>query len=967
MSARRLTSCRIDPRRLLALLLCALLPHLARAAVINVPSGEPTIQGAINAAGTWDEIWVAPGIYTENLNFLGKSVIVRSSDPTDPDIVDTTIIDGSDAGPVVTFNTGETTLATLDGFTIRNGTAPQGGGIYCNGASPTIRHNVITDNRANYGGGLYVTNNSSPIIRDNVINLNLALTGNGGGIVCNVGSTPTILSNTINNNGAYAYGGGIMCYDHASASLMGNTINGNVAGAGGGGIMCQQQSHATINNNDVTNNQAQVWGGGIACYQSCNPSIVGNTISGNSATMDSDYTAGGGIYAQSLCALTVTANQITENSSAEFGGGIGISQNSSILLENNWLIANTADFGGGLCAADNAGGTISNNLFWNNDAVWGGGILLAQNAMATIDHNILHHNTASSLGGGVACIVTGEVQLTNNTLVANQADKGGGIAAGPATTIRNCIVAFSPGGGGICAYPPLDEPSVYFTDCFGNLAENYLQFLASPTGTNGNISADPLFADVVGHDYHLKSTGGRWDPTWTRWVIDRVHSPCIDRGNPADAFADEPAPNGDRINMGAYGGTIEASKSRLPAVTASKPVSGATGVSPTARILIHFSEPMWKATVEGATTLEAFSGGVWTDVPFTFRWFGTEVVYLDPVERMAYNTPHRVTIARSARTPDERRMGEVFTLPFTTSDSFVRVVSPGDGATGVFRQRSVELYLRWRVRQDSLESRFWMSDATGLGVRGTLNWVEPQRHVEFIPEQPLAADMLYTVRVAWGTRLADDSFVLWPETFTFKTADHPAVVGSLPRGDAVPTDANIRMVFDRAMLTGSVETNFSVDPALTGVFTWTSGRRVMVLDPDAPLAADTDYQVTVNAAARSADDQRLEMPSTWTFHTAPAAPASVLVTAAAATTRSGATQVTVNLSAAATVEVNVCNVAGRVVAALPPRALPRGMSTLLWDGRSTAGTNVPAGRYLLRVQARGADGATAQCLAAVQR
>ncbi|NIP25879.1 MAG: hypothetical protein GWN55_15570 [Phycisphaerae bacterium] len=81
----------------------------------------------------------------------------------------------------------------------------------------------------------------------------------------------------------------------------------------------------------------------------------------------------------------------------------------------------------------------------------------------------------------------------------------------------------------------------------------------------GNIDADPCFVRLgdlqTEGDYHLKSRAGRWDPNNQTWIQDKVTSPCIDAGNPGCPIEDEPAPNGNRINMGAYGGTIQASKS----------------------------------------------------------------------------------------------------------------------------------------------------------------------------------------------------------------------------------------------------------------------------------------------------------------------------------------------------------------------------------------------------------------------
>ena len=76
----------------------------------------------------------------------------------------------------------------------------------------------------------------------------------------------------------------------------------------------------------------------------------------------------------------------------------------------------------------------------------------------------------------------------------------------------------------------------------------------------GNISANPQFVSVSGDDYHLQSLLGRYDPASDRWFFDNAHSPCIDAGDPQDSVGAEPLTNGKCINMGAYGGTAEASK-----------------------------------------------------------------------------------------------------------------------------------------------------------------------------------------------------------------------------------------------------------------------------------------------------------------------------------------------------------------------------------------------------------------------
>ena len=84
------------------------------------------------------------------------------------------------------------------------------------------------------------------------------------------------------------------------------------------------------------------------------------------------------------------------------------------------------------------------------------------------------------------------------------------------------------------------------------------------TWGQGNLNTDPLFADPSISDFHLKSQVGRWDPNSKSWVIDDLTSPCVDAGDPNSDWTSEIWPNGERINMGAYGGTQEASMSTEP-------------------------------------------------------------------------------------------------------------------------------------------------------------------------------------------------------------------------------------------------------------------------------------------------------------------------------------------------------------------------------------------------------------------
>lgn len=129
----------------------------------NVPEDFFTIQSAINASVDGSTIFVKPGIYQENINFIGKKVIVCSTDPNDSGVVGTTIIDGNAQGTVVTFDNGETNSSVLNGFTIINGNAgtSNGGGVLIkNNSSPVIKNSIFISNTAQYGAGICVSGQS---------------------------------------------------------------------------------------------------------------------------------------------------------------------------------------------------------------------------------------------------------------------------------------------------------------------------------------------------------------------------------------------------------------------------------------------------------------------------------------------------------------------------------------------------------------------------------------------------------------------------------------------------------------------------------------------------------------------------------------------------------------------------------------------------------------------------------------
>ncbi|HUW30400.1 MAG TPA: CARDB domain-containing protein, partial [Planctomycetota bacterium] len=204
-----------------------------------------------------------------------------------------------------------------------------------------------------------------------------------------------------------------------------------------------------------------------------------------------------------------------------------------------------------------------------------GGAIAMTNSSPAIENCIITGNSATAAGGAIACDASAP-SITNSTITGNSATAAGGAIAannGSAVTIKNCIILgnTAPAGAQIALGSGSPTVSVTYSDVAGGQAG-----VAVASGTlnwgTGNIDADPIFASSG--DYHLQSREGRWNPSTSSWVVDAAYSPCIDKGDPASAFANEPMPNKGRINMGAYGNTPEASKSFVFVLTVQSSPAG---------------------------------------------------------------------------------------------------------------------------------------------------------------------------------------------------------------------------------------------------------------------------------------------------------------------------------------------------------------------------------------------------------
>lgn len=287
----------------------------------TVPGTSPTVQDAILAAADGAVICVAAGTYFENIDFGGRDVTLLGVEGPEH-----TTLDGEDGWdlllPVVTFQTGETAGAVLEGFTIRGGaTDGQGGGVRILEASPTLRDLVISEN---YAG-------------------DYAEEGGGGGIYAR-GGAPTITSVRVEDNAAaggtegdyYGLGGGIML-DAAPAVLENVTVSENLAGDGGGIYL--RDSDAVLRHVRVSANHAAQSGG-------CGIAVEGGTPTFDYLLVDGNFDGsfwrdpgGAGIWvsagAPSFAHVVVRDNTTDGTGGALWVSGGAVTLSGSILAGND--------------------------------------------------------------------------------------------------------------------------------------------------------------------------------------------------------------------------------------------------------------------------------------------------------------------------------------------------------------------------------------------------------------------------------------------------------------------------------------------------------------------------------------------------------------------------------------------------------------------------------------------------------
>lgn len=321
------------------------------------------------------------------------------------------------------------------------------------------------------------------------------------------------------------------------ATLDGLTIRNGYVNDNGGAVYCYY-SHPTFKNcvfedNVAAGNIIKKNGGAIALYNS-SPNISKCTFINNSATG-----AGGAISCRDSSSPLISGCEILDNNAGTEGGGIYCWVNSIASIDHTVIAGNHADdFGGGLYFYE----CTSNGI--------------ADANTPAITFTVITKNTTNGYGGGI--VLWDSIAELDNSILWN--NSGMETAGSQITMVDDSLDG--------------TKLSVSYCNVTGLDQNHLLEPPNSPECTldwgDGNFQADPMFVNPDKHDYHLKSASGHWSPDLNEWVLDDgdnydpaddENSPCIDAGDPNVPVGEELKCNGKRINVGAYGGTQQASRS----------------------------------------------------------------------------------------------------------------------------------------------------------------------------------------------------------------------------------------------------------------------------------------------------------------------------------------------------------------------------------------------------------------------
>jgi len=370
---------------------------------------------------------------------------------------------------------------------------------------------------------------------------------------------PNVVADTVINGGSQGWVVTFPGGEDANCVLGGFTITG-----GEKGIYCSSSSSPTISSCTIDENGSVA----IESARSIKPVIIDCTIIGEVRVREVENLNTGEKYDYVQDAVDgaaagdhIAVGKGTYQENIDFKGKrVTVSSTNP---NDSTIVADTI-IKGGNAAVTFSSGEDANSVLSGLTIAGGSRGIYCSGSTPTITGCIVAENTAQGI------YVYGSDLTLTHCIIARNAGAGVAAEGGSELVIIDCTIAGNRGSGITVS---MSTAEVVNSIVWGNSPKQITSFLSTilinysdvQGGWTGqgqnNINVDPYFADAAGGDYHLQSAAGRWVPQQNQWVPDANTSLCIDAGDPNSDWTAELWPHGKCINMGAYGGTPQASMS----------------------------------------------------------------------------------------------------------------------------------------------------------------------------------------------------------------------------------------------------------------------------------------------------------------------------------------------------------------------------------------------------------------------
>jgi len=811
-----------------------ILPETASATTLYVggagPGNYTMIQGAIDAAGPGDTVYVYSGSYYENVR-VNKTISLVGQDR------DTTIVDGSGLWPAI--------LVTADSVTVMNLTATNGGmDLFDSGLSlSSVSNCVIAFNNVsgNDWSGISLSGSHDNEIRGNVVSSN-----SGFGIYLESSVGNALIDNTVRRNRM----GGIFL-DRS----VGTTLSGNLMVEDGlrieGNSLHHWNTHTITTSNIVDGKPVYYW----------------KDISGGTAP------SGAGSLILANCTDILIESQRLSNGST----GLAVGFSTGITVDNITLSSNDNM---GVYFSGSSDITIVGNAFWNN--TWG--IYLSNS-----NHSLAAGNTISENSHGIYVTHSTDVLISDNELVGNW--EGMWFSRAVDVTIKSNVIRDS---GAESIYPYYsDRIEIIGNEITGSGfgLPNHLYaairpyFSTNTTIVGNNITYNHYgfylngakdtivhHNNIVGNDFQAIDDRGpenSWDdgyPSggnyWSDYSgIDNCSGPNQDICPDPDGLGDTPyVIDADSQDNYPLMGPIELPVSP-PEITATYPFDLQIQVLPEQSINVTFSKQMNITSIN------------WTIVPnidLTPSWsLNDRFLTLSHSEYFVTMTIYTVTINEGEDVDGNQLVPGPVPNPWSFSimgcSPSIESTDPYDGEVNVSLNHPILVEFSHIMDPSTLT---WVIDPN---IQLTANWTNENRVLELNHSDPFDGDTEYSVLIDAENKYGNPiTLGPVPNPWSFTTCCNPPEIIDTDPFDGqtqVPPDLPINVTFSESMNTSSVSWTIVPNIALTP--SWSQNDTLLTLSHAEHFVMMTMYTVTITAAEDVEGNSLIPgpVPNPWPFST----------------------------------------------------------------------------------------------------